>query len=99
MTVALDFVNGIAGFFRTSVSSTNLFSRQTFMALAPRAAFAYNRSVRDFLFIDAVSGKPLRREEKGFVPRAEKRVQRSTLQAILIALIGVIISLVLWGFS
>jgi hypothetical protein len=55
--------------------------------------------VKDFVFIDAINGKPLKREDKGFVLPAERRMRRTTLKAILVALIGVIISLVWWGFS
>jgi len=55
--------------------------------------------VRDFLFVDAVSGAPLRREEKGYAPPSARRARRANLEIILVALVGFIILLASRAFS
>ena len=55
--------------------------------------------MKDFLVVDAVSGSPLRREEKSGAPPSGRRVRRSNLEMILVALVALIIMLVSWVFS
>jgi hypothetical protein len=55
--------------------------------------------VKDIHFVDAVSGAPWSREDKVHTSPAARRMRRSSLEIILVALIALIILLASWAFS
>jgi hypothetical protein len=55
--------------------------------------------VKDFHFVDAVSGTPLSSDEKGYALPVATRMRRTKLAAILVVLIASVILLTLWAFS
>jgi hypothetical protein len=55
--------------------------------------------VKDFLFVDAVSGEPIRRTEMAYAPRDNSQARRFRIEAILFGLIALIVLLVTWAFS
>jgi hypothetical protein len=55
--------------------------------------------VKDFQFVDAVSGAPLSRENRDDAPPSGRRIRRSNLKILFLALIVLIIWLATWVFS
>ena len=55
--------------------------------------------MKDFLFVDTVSGTPLRTGEKVYAPPGAKRGQKSGIVAVLVVLIAFIVLLATWAFS
>jgi hypothetical protein len=55
--------------------------------------------VKEILFVDAVSGTPLRRGEKDMRHRPFGECWRSSLVMLIGALVALIILLVTWAFS
>jgi hypothetical protein len=52
----------------------------------------------DIQFVDAVSGTPLWRENRGYVPQSSGRMRRSSPGEMLLAVFVLIIVLAFWAF-
>ena len=55
--------------------------------------------MKDFMFVDALSGTPLGAKGKDSVRPVQRRSRRASLETILVALIALIIILAAWAFS
>jgi hypothetical protein len=82
-----------------TITGINLFSRERSSSSPKRLCSPKSMGVKDFLFVDAVSGAPIRRKEMAYAPRVDNRARRTRIEAILFGLIALIVLLVTWALS
>lgn len=82
-----------------AVGPINLFLPGLFCRSLEGPQSARKTSVKEILFVDAVSGMPLKHKEKVYPPRVAKRGKRSGIVAMFVALIAFIVLLATWALS